>query len=329
MTDCSIVFMGTPDFAAAVLNHIAATEGCHIDAVYTQPDRPAGRGHHLRHSPVKELALSLHIPVFQPESFRGAEGDMELKKLKSLKPDLVIVAAYGLILPQTVLDVPKFGSYNVHASLLPKYRGAAPIQRALMNGDCVTGITIMHMEKGLDTGPIVMQRALAISQNDTAETLHDRLADLGGKLMSETVLFLLKYGQLAELPQDSALATYADKITPADGIIHWEESSSKIHATVRAVTPWPGARTVLHLPERKPMLVKIVSGKVIDQSSEDVPGTLLEPEDGLLRIVCGQGIYGVASLRPAGGKTLSAGDFWNGYCRKEGKKQAVALTESC
>ena len=199
-----VVFMGTPDFAATVLRHVAAWPGCEVVAAYCQPDRPAGRGHKLQPPAVKVLAQELDIPVFQPLNFKD---EADRAALAGLRPDALVVAAYGLILPQSVLDIPTIGPFNVHGSLLPQYRGAAPIQRAIMDGNHLTGITIMRMERGLDTGPMLLQRALGIGIDDTAATMHDELADLGGRLMVEV---LRQYA-------DGDPSTWVDGVPPKPG----------------------------------------------------------------------------------------------------------------
>ena len=233
-----VVFMGTPDFAATVLRHVAAWPGCEVVAAYCQPDRPAGRGHKLQPPAVKVLAQELGIPVFQPLNFKD---EADRAALAGLRPDALVVAAYGLILPQSVLDIPTIGPFNVHGSLLPQYRGAAPIQRAIMDGNHLTGITIMRMERGLDTGPMLLQRALGIGIDDTAATMHDELADLGGRLMVEVLRQYADGDPSTPIPQEEALATYAAKLTKADGHIDWDEDAAVIHARIRGVTPWPGA----------------------------------------------------------------------------------------
>lgn len=314
-----LVFMGTPDFAAAVLRHVLAWRGGTVVAAYCQPDRPAGRGHKMHPPAVKVLALERSIPVYQPLHFRE---EADRSTLAALRPDLLIVAAYGLILPQTVLDIPVFGPFNVHASLLPQYRGAAPIQRAIMAGDAMTGITIMRMERGLDTGPMVAQRAMGIGLNDTAASMHDELADLGGRLMVEVLEQLAQGTPPTPIPQDDSKATHAAKLTKADGFIHWERPVAEIHARMRGVTPWPGAQSLFLLPGRAPVSVLFQPGEPdVSFSTADhpAPGTITEFRDGALFIACGDGLYRIQTLKPAGGKPLSAEAFWNGYCQ-QGKR---------
>lgn len=318
MNKMRVVFMGTPDFAATVLRHVAAWPGCEVVAAYSQPDRPAGRGHKLQPPAVKVLAQELGIPVFQPLNFRD---EADRAALAALRPDAFVVAAYGLILPQAVLDMPTIGPFNVHGSLLPRYRGAAPIQRAIMDGNKLTGITIMRMERGLDTGPMLLQRALGIGIDDTAATMHDELADLGGRMMVEVLQHYADGDPFTPIVQDEALATHAAKLAKPDGHIGWDESAEALHARIRGVTPWPGAQTVFLLPEREPLPVLIQPGRVGEALGADrpEPGTLVGLRGGKLLIACRDALYELSTLKPAGGKPLSAEAFWNGYCRAVGK----------
>ena len=313
-----VVFMGTPDFAATVLRHVAAWPGCEVVAAYCQPDRPAGRGPKLQPPAVKVLAQELGIPVFQPLNFKD---EADRAALAGLRPDALVVAAYGLILPQSVLDIPTIGPFNVHGSLLPQYRGAAPIQRAIMDGNHLTGITIMRMERGLDTGPMLLQRALGIGIDDTAATMHDELADLGGRLMVEVLRQYADGDPSTPIPQEEALATYAAKLTKADGHIDWDEKAAVIHARIRGVTPWPGAQTVFLLPGRDPLPALLQPGRVGEAftGGQPDPGTLIALRDGKLLIACRDALYEVSMLKPAGSKPMSAEAFWNGYCRSAGR----------
>lgn len=333
-----IVFMGTPDFAATVLRHVADWKGGTVVAAYCQPDRPAGRGHRMTPPAVKKLALERGIPVRQPLHFRE---QVDRDELAAFSPDVLVVAAYGLILPQAVLDIPRIGPFNVHGSLLPRYRGAAPIQRAIMDGNTLTGITIMRMERGLDTGPMLAQRATGIDLSDTAATLHDELAELGGTLMVET-LERFRLAQTAgssgvpeapeapvsdpaipvpptPIPQDETRATYAAKLVKADGYIDWNRPVREIHARIRGVTPWPGAQTVFLLPGREPLMTQLQPGTPGDSFVADahpVPGTLLGLRNGQLAIACADALYLLSTLKPAAGKPMSGEAFWNGYCRQ-------------
>lgn len=315
-----IVFMGTPDFAAASLRHLLACSEHELLAVYCQPDRPAGRGQNLQTGPVKKLALEHAIPVFQPLNFKDPA---ELERLANFGADLFVVAAYGLILPQALLDIPPLGAINVHSSLLPRYRGAAPIQRAVMNGDIQSGVSIMRIELRLDAGPVLMQRALGIDINQTAGELHDELAELGGKLLVETIQRMQK-GRIAEIAQDESRASYAAKLSKADGILDLNKTVLEVHNQARGVTPWPGAQLTLqriandgnHMPDMKILLQKgeIICSKL---NCEDLPspGSLGESKSDLISVACADGFYGLKIVKPAGGKSMDAKAFANGYLR--------------
>ncbi len=304
------VFMGTPEFAAVIVRKLADWGGCELVGVYTQPDRPCGRGQACRFSAVKEAALELGVPVFQPCTFRE---DADVRQLTELRPDVLLVAAYGLILPQRVLDIPTLGAINVHASLLPRYRGAAPIQRAIMNGDPVTGITIMQMEKGLDSGPILLQRAISIGIDDTAGTMHDQLAVLGAGLLVDA-LELAAQGALRSIPQDSALATHAAKLEKAEGIVNWHRPAKEVHAGIRGVSPWPGAFFMVHRVGQPSVRVSIDPGVIGPQLDHVVePGTILGLVDGKLSIATADREYHIATLRPANRKAMTAEAFHCGY----------------
>lgn len=308
-----IVFMGTPDFAAAILKEVTQWEGGEVIAVYAQPDRPAGRGKKLKEPDTKVLAKALGIPVYQPANFRE---DQDVDTLKGLKPDVLVVAAYGLLLPQRVLNVPPMGAFNVHASLLPQYRGAAPIQRAVMHGDTVTGVTIMRIEAGLDTGPILLQQAVSIEPEDTSGTMFTLLAEHGAKLMVGA-LGMINEGRAAFIPQNNDLATQAGKISRAEEDIAWGKSAESVHNQIRGLTPFPGARTEWCMEGRDSLSLRIEPGAV-EILSDDTgkpstqPGTVLGYQDGALRVACGEGVYLVTHLRPAGKGTMTATDFRNG-----------------
>lgn len=310
-----IVFMGTPDFASAILRAVRAWEGGEVVAVYAQPDRPAGRGRRMKPPHAKITAEELGLPVLQPANFRA---DEDVDRLRSFRPDVLVVAAYGLLLPRRVLDIPALGAFNVHASLLPRYRGAAPIQRAIMNGDAMTGVTIMRMEAGLDTGPILLQQAVSIEPEDTAGSLFDVLAEHGARLMTGA-LGMLAEGRAAFVPQNDALATHAPKITADEEYIRWDRPAREVHHQIRGLTPFPGARSVLHLPERDPVPLRIAPGQVEENSAGDPrsgePGTVIGFENGALRVACGSGVYRITALRPAGKDTMTAADFRNGRLR--------------
>ncbi|MGE4468768.1 MAG: methionyl-tRNA formyltransferase [Desulfovibrio sp.] len=304
------VFMGTPDFAAVILTHLANWDGCEIVGVYTQPDRPCGRGRQCRPSAVKTRALELGLPVFQPEHFRDPEA---LARLASLQPDVLVVAAYGLILPQDVLDVPRLLPINVHASLLPKYRGAAPIQRAIQNGDEITGTTIMRMEAGLDTGPILMQRALRIGYDQHAGDIHDELAEQGGTLLVQA-LERLRSGALTAIPQDDDLATYAAKLTKREGELDWNRPAEELHNHIRAMHPWPGAYWFWS-GRGKPLRLNVLPGRPGRELAPDEaePGAILGEEDGLLAIACADKVYLTPGVKPQGRRELDPTAFCCGY----------------
>lgn len=305
-----VVYMGTPDFAATILDRVSQWDGAEVVGVYTQPDRPCGRGQVCKPSAVKTLALEKGYDIFQPLNFKE---DADVDQLKALKPDVLLVAAYGLILPQRVLDIATHGAINVHASLLPKYRGAAPIQRAIMNGDPVTGITIMQMEKGLDSGPILLQRALAIGIDDTAGTLHDELAVLGGELLVEGLQKLV-VGDLHPKLQDHDRSTHAAKLTKAEGLLDWSKTALELHAHLRGISPWPGGYFVLEREGKKPVRVAIEPGTIgPDLEVKAKPGTVLGLEGNKIAIATADRVYYVSKLRPANKKVMDAKAFACGY----------------
>jgi len=318
-----VVFMGTPGFAAVILRHLLEWDDCEVIAAYTQPDRPCGRGQQCRPPEVKLLAIEHGVPVYQPLNFKTEEAVAELR---DLRPDVLVVAAYGLILPQSVLDIPRLGPVNVHASLLPRLRGAAPIQRAVMAGDAVTGVTIMRMEASLDTGPMLLQKAMGIGIGDTAGDLHDQLADLGGRLLT-VALGKLADGKAVAIPQDNERATYAAKLTKADGLIDWNRTSAQVHAHIRGVTPWPGAYCTIQRQSQglqggtvqKELRVSLGPGRIGPLRSESpeyaaaAPGTIVGLVDEQLAIACADRLYLVDSIRPADRKPMDARAFLCGY----------------
>ena len=309
--------MGTPEFAAASLKRLAAWPRGEIVAVYTQPDRPAGRGHKLAESPVKKLALQLGLPVLQPVSLKGAEAQAELA---ALKPDFLAVAAYGLILPDAVLAMPTVDSLNVHASLLPGLRGAAPIQRAVVEGwqpGARAGISIMRIVSKLDAGPVFATDDLAIGEH-TAGTLHDALAGIGAELLVRVFDDILD-GKAKAVDQDDALATYAPKISKEDGFIDWSLPAAQVHACVRGVTPWPGARTVFETAgtdglKRSPLSLILSPGRVGTPTGGAVPGSVHSGPEGL-SVACADCWYVLSTVRPQGKKDMSARDLLNGILR--------------
>jgi methionyl-tRNA formyltransferase len=294
------VFMGTPEFALHTLQGLVDA-GLNLVGVYTQPDRPKGRGKQLAAPPVKELALRHGIPVYQPVKLRAPEA---VAGLEALAPDLIVVVAYGQILPKSVLEIPRYGCINVHASLLPKYRGAAPINKAIMDGETVTGITTMLMDEGLDTGDMLVKRSLAIGPRETAGELHDRLALLGRETMEETLAQLCA-GTLAPEKQDSALTSYAPMLKKEDGRLDWNRPAIELHNQVRGLDPWPGAYTLLNGE-----LLKLASTRVAAGRGE--PGCILAAEADGVQVACGEGVLVIGALQLAGRKRLAAAEFMRG-----------------
>ena len=300
-----IVFAGTPDFSVPCLK--ALINSSHdVIAVYTQPDRPAGRGRKLTASPVKQVALEHGIDVYQPKSLRNEQA---LAELKTLKPDLMIVIAYGLLLPQSVLDIPLYGCINVHASVLPRWRGAAPIHRALLAGDDSTGVTIMQMDAGLDTGDMLTIKHCPIFLTETTQSLHDKLSELGATALLET-LDSLEKDSLKPVKQDDSLSTYANKIDKSEGIIDWRQSASSLERQIRALTPWPSAYTHLEGKQIKVHQASVISG-MTDSNASTKPGTiLLHSQQGIV-VACGEDALCIERLQLPGAKALSAKEVLN------------------
>ncbi|MCB1956666.1 MAG: methionyl-tRNA formyltransferase [Rhodocyclaceae bacterium] len=294
-------FAGTPEFAAVALEAIVAA-GFPVPLVLTQPDRPAGRGMRLQPSAVKQAALAHGLPVDQPERLRS---EAQRVALAAAAPDVLVVAAYGLILPQVVLDLPRFGCINIHASLLPRWRGAAPIHRAIEAGDRETGITLMQMDAGLDTGPMIERRALPIDAADTTASLHDKLAVLGGAMVVE-VLSRLAEGPLAATPQPESGVTYAHKISREEAEIDWQASAETIERRLRAFVPFPGLQSTLHGEA-----VKFWGGTLSEGRGE--PGTVLAVDGDGVVVACGTGPIRFTVLQKAGGRRLPAADFLRGF----------------
>ena len=294
-----IVFAGTPEFAA---QHLAAllAAGLPVVAVYTQPDRPAGRGHKLMPSAVKQLALQHGITVYQPQTLRDPQAQAELAALKA---DLLVVVAYGLILPQAVLDIPRLGCINSHASLLPRWRGAAPIQRAIEAGDQQSGVTVMRMEAGLDTGPMLLKVSTPISATDTGGSLHDRLAELGSAAVVEAVSQLAA-GQLPGEAQDDSLATYAHKLNKDEARLDWSRPAVELERLIRAFNPWPLCHSSLN---GEPL--KVHAAQLGDGHGQ--PGSILAADKNGLSVACGTGALRLTRLQLPGGKPLNFTDLYN------------------
>jgi methionyl-tRNA formyltransferase len=297
-----IVFAGTPDFAVPSLR--AAAQRNEVVAVYTQPDRPAGRGRELTPSPVKREALLRGIEVVQPENFKSI---VSKDALRALQPDLMVVVAYGLILPQSVLDIPTYGCWNVHASLLPRWRGAAPIQRAIEAGDRESGVCLMQMEKGLDTGPVLLSQSLSIGDGETGGQLHDRLAALGAQVLADGLGLLRAGVRPLSTPQPEAGVTYAHKLDKAEAKLDWSLPASALANKVRAFNPWPMAEATV-AGER----LRLHGAVALDEAHAGVPGTLLRAGREGLDVACGQGVLRIRVLQREGGKAITAADYLNG-----------------
>lgn len=313
-----VAFAGTPEFARVALERLHAA-GFTIPLVLTQPDRPAGRGMKLQASPVKQYALAHALPVAQPLSLRldgkyPEEAAAARAALEAAQPDVMVVAAYGLILPQWALDLPRLGCLNIHASLLPRWRGAAPIHRAVEAGDAETGVTIMQMDAGLDTGDMLLVERLRIQPEDTTGSLHDKLAVLGGRLIVEA-LEIAACGGLARRPQPAEGVTYAHKIEKAEAQIRWVQPAETIARRIRAFNPAPGAAT-LWQGESLKLWQAQVDGAT--QDSGQLPGTVLAAQADGIRVQCGQGVLCLTELQRAGGKRLSVADFLRGQALPTG-----------
>lgn len=304
-----IVFMGTPDFAVFSLKSLIDS-GHKILTVVTQPDRPKGRGRNITASPVKQLALKHGIKVLQPEKVSGADF---LAVIKEIAPDLIIVVAFGQILKKSLLEMPEWGVINIHASLLPKYRGAAPIQRVILNNEASTGLTIMKMDEGLDTGPILYQKEIPILRDETTGHLHDRLAAMSGDFLME-FLRTMSEGKISETAQDSNQAIYAAKIDKNMTRIDWGHDAASISALIRGLDPAPGAYTILGENN-----IKLYSSTVLDDKfTGTIPGKVLGNAEGVLRIETGMGIIGVKEIQYPGKKRLPVKDFLLGFNLPEG-----------
>jgi methionyl-tRNA formyltransferase len=337
MAALRIIFMGTAELSCASLENLARDKNLQIAAVVTQPDKPKGRELKPQPSSVKTLAQKLNLPVLQPAKARD---EKFISELRELKPDLVVVVAYGQILPQTILDLPKFGCLNVHTSLLPKYRGASPIQSAILNGETETVVTIMKMDAGLDTGGIISQTRTAVLPEDNSQTLHDRLAQLGADLLARTIPDFVA-GTIRPRPQPVEGVSYAAKIKKEDGKIDWNEPADKILNRLRAFTPWPGAFTFLPdsvgraslraetenskterlartLAPPKMQLLKIWKAEVVGNNGQT--GTVLSADKNGIIVACGKDALRVLELQREGGRRMSAQEFLAGNPLKAGEK---------
>ncbi|MEW5835759.1 MAG: methionyl-tRNA formyltransferase [Pseudomonadota bacterium] len=302
MPPLRIVFAGTPEFSVPCLAACRAS-GAEVVAVYTQPDRPAGRGRRLTPSPVKQAALDAGIPVEQPGSLKDADAR---ERLAAYAPDLMVVVAYGLILPRKVLAIPRLGCWNVHASLLPRWRGAAPIQRAILAGDAESGVDLMQMEAGLDTGPVLLERRTPIGPDDTGGSLHDRLSVLGAQVLADGLRRVMAGEQLVATPQPDAGVTYAHKLDKAEARLDFSRPAIALERQVRAFDPWPVAEGEI---AGEP--VRVWAARAIDAPTGAAPGTVLAAGRDGIDIACGEGALRVTALQRAGGRRIGAADYLN------------------
>lgn len=305
-----IVFMGTPEFAVPSLK-ILIEEKEDIICVITKPDRRKGRGMEQNAPPVKQLAMANNLRILQPESAKDPDF---IKDLKALKPDIIVVVAYGQILSKEFLTIPKLGCINVHASLLPKFRGSAPIQWAIMEGESKTGVTIQNVLEKLDSGDIIVQKATEITQKDNFRSLHTKLADLGAEALKEAVN-LIKNKNVRLIPQDERSATYIRKITKEDGLINWNESALKIHNKIRALNPWPGTYTFI-----SGLMIKVISAEFVPGKKDGKPGEIITADKEKIGILCADGVIYIKEVKPEAKKVMTAGEFVSGYRLKPGMR---------
>ncbi len=306
-----VIFMGTPEFAVAALNKIHEA-GHEVAAVYTQPDKAKGRSGKLQPPPVKVRAMELGLPVFQPERLREEEN---VTAIRALEPEIIIVAAYGQILPESILAIPPLGCINIHASLLPKYRGAAPIERSILDGEEKTGVTTMYMAKGLDTGDMIEQAETEILPEDTGETLTERLAGMGGELILST-MEKLKKGTAVRTPQKEEESSYAKMLDKAMGEMDFSRTAAELERSIRALIPWPCASTVIDGKR-----VKIYRAEVTEQSG--TPGEILEVTKKYFTIACGSGALRIRNLQPEGKKPMDTAAYLNGKKLEAGMQAGV------
>ncbi len=308
-----IVFAGTPEFAVPVLRRLI-DNGLNLVGVYTQPDRPSGRGRRISRSPVKLLAIEYALPVMQPVTFKEAA---VCREFRMLRPDIMIVAAYGQILPTSILDVPKYGCLNVHASLLPRWRGAAPVARAIEAGDTTTGITIMLMDAGMDTGAVIAKSEINVDHSDNSVTLMEKLAALGAEVLLRCLPDYLS-GELTPVPQDEVHATYAPKLKKSEAPIDWARSAEDIRNKIRALNPWPVAHTK-HQGNR----IRVLEAEITNDTDTGAPetcGSVCRVDKRGIAVACGQGMLRLTKLQRDHGKPLPARDFLNGYSIAKGDR---------
>jgi len=303
-----LIFAGTPDFAARALN--ALLEARHeVVLVLTRPDKPSGRGMNTQASPVKKLALDHGLAIHQPRTLKDP---LEQEPLRAAAPDILVVAAYGLILPQSVLDIPKRGAINIHASLLPRWRGAAPIQRALLGGDAITGVSIMQMDAGLDTGPVLLTEQTPITSEDTAGSLYERLAGIGASLVVEALRHM-EHGALEPKPQEESLACYARKLEKSEARIDWRREAGFVDRQIRAFNPVPGCSARIRSTELK------IWRAAIAPRERGAPGEVVQTDETGVVVACGQGALRLIELQRPGGRKLAAADFLRGFPVRPGE----------
>lgn len=309
-----LLFMGTPDFAVPSLDAVAAA-GFHIAAVVTQPDRPRGRGMRLTAAPVKARALELGLPVLQPEKVRQPEF---VATIRNLAPDCIVVVAFGQLIPSVLLELPPLGCINVHPSLLPKYRGATPIQQALLDGEAETGVTTMYLDAGMDTGDIILQERVPIASTDTAGDLHDKLACIGARLLVET-LRQVQIGTAPRVPQNCVDATVTRRIGNEDGRIDWSKPADQLVNQIRAFTPWPGAFTYCN-EERLKILQAVALPNTTTAADTNPPGTVISIANSGLQVSCGTNLIELQKVQPQNGKPMPAADFARGRRLQPGSR---------
>ena len=303
-----VIFMGTPDFAVGTLEEIIKA-GHEVVLVVTQPDKPKGRGNTMQFPPVKECALAHNVPVFQPKKIRE---EQHIEYLRTFQPDIIVVAAFGQILPKEILDMPKFGCINVHASLLPKYRGAAPIQWAVINGDEVTGVTIMRMDVGLDTGDMISKKEIVIAEDETGGSLFDKLAEIGAQLCVETMT-KIESGEAEYTPQNHEEATYVSMIHKELGLIDWNKSATEIEHLIRGLNPWPSAFTKLN-----GKTFKIWKANVISKNTQYPAGCIVSVTKNSMEVQTGEGVLSLLEVQLEGKKRMQIDAFLRGYTVSEG-----------
>ena len=300
-----VIYAGTPDFSVAALQALINSEH-EVVAVYTQPDRPAGRGRKLTPSPVKQVALDYDIPVYQPLNFKA---DEDKQALIDLGADLMVVAAYGLILPPAILDAPRLGCINIHASILPRWRGAAPIQRSILAGDAETGITIMQMDVGLDTGDMLSKVTCEIDEKITASQLHDQLMEMGGKALMD-IMPAIESESLQPEKQDESLVTYAEKLQKAEATIDWKQSARQIALQIRAFNAWPVSQTLYYKGDKE-LVMRIWQGQPLSQSTDADPGKVIAVQKKSFHVATGDGVLEVTEIQMPGKKPMAVAAFLN------------------